>query len=169
MRVTLVAAMTGRQVPPGAGNADAPVSGAPAVSWIDAVGPGWLTNVLRAAGVAEAAVRHVEARPLAVASAAGDLARLSLVFEPARVPGPATLVAKAPGSGPAQRAMEAPMGLFARERYVYANLASALPVCLPRCYYPETRTSRSPCCWKTWWRCAPAIRSPAWAATTLSG
>ncbi len=128
--------MTGRQVPPGAGNGDAPVSGAPAVSWIDAVGPGWLTDVLRAAGAAEAAVRHVEARPLAVASAAGDLARLSLAFEPARAPGPATLVAKAPGSGPAQRALEAAMGLFARERYVYANLASALPVCLPRCYYP---------------------------------
>ena len=75
--------MTGRQVPPGAGNGDAPVPGAPAVSWIDAVGPGWLTDVLRAAGAAEAAVRHVEARPLAVASAAGDLARLSLAFESA--------------------------------------------------------------------------------------
>jgi hypothetical protein len=65
--------MTGRQVRPGAGNGDAPVSGAPAVSWIDAAGPGWLTNVLRAAGVAEAVVRHVEARPLAVASVAARL------------------------------------------------------------------------------------------------
>jgi hypothetical protein len=136
--------MTGRQVPPGAGNGDAPVSGAPAVSWIDAVGPRWLTDVLRAAGAAEAAVRHVEARPLAVASAAGDLARLSLAFESARAPGPATLVAKAPGSGPAQRALEAAMGLFARERYVYANLASALPVCLPRCYYPGDPDKQEP-------------------------
>ena len=51
--------MTGRQVPPGAGNGDAPVSGAPAVFWINALGPGWLTDVLRAAGAAEAAVRHV--------------------------------------------------------------------------------------------------------------
>src|SRR5207302_5139865 len=93
---------------------------------------------------AEAAVRHVEARPLAMASAAGDLARLSLAFESPRAPGPATLVAKAPGSGPAQRALEAAMGLFARERYVYANLASALPVCLPRCYYPGDPDKQEP-------------------------
>jgi hypothetical protein len=118
--------------------------GAPAVSWIEAIRPGWLTTVLRAAGVAQTAVRHVEIRPLEVASAGGDLARLSLIFEPGRPPGPATIIAKAPGLGLAQRAMDAAMGLFARERYVYANLASALPVRLPRCYYPGDPDKQEP-------------------------
>src|SRR5215468_5351032 len=113
-------------------------------SWIDAITPRWLTTVLRAAAVAEAAVVEIETRPLGVASAAGDLARLSLAYEPARPPGPATIIAKAPGSGPVQRAMEAAMGLFAREHYVYAELASALPVRLPRCYHPGNPGKQEP-------------------------
>ena len=121
-----------------------PASATAADSWIDAITPRWLTTVLRAAAVAEAAVLDIETRPLGVASAAGDLARLSLVYEPARPSGPATVIAKAPGSGPTQRAMEAAMGLFAREHYVYAELASALPVRLPRCYYPGDPGKQEP-------------------------
>ena len=121
-----------------------PAATPPAGSWIDAITPRWLTTVLRAAAAAEAAVLGIETRPLGVASAAGDLACLSLAYEPGRPPGPATIIAKAPGSGPAQRAMEAAMGLFARERYVYAELASALPVRLPRCYYPGDPGKQQP-------------------------
>ena len=121
-----------------------PASTSAAGSWVDAITPRWLTTVLRAAAVAEAAVLDIETRPLGVASAAGDLARLSLVYEPARPSGPATVIAKAPGSGPTQRAMEAAMGLFAREHYVYAELASALPVRLPRCYYPGDPGKQEP-------------------------
>ena len=36
------------------------------------------------------------------------------------------------------------MGLFARERYVYAELASVLPVRLPRCYYPGDPGNQEP-------------------------
>jgi hypothetical protein len=114
------------------------------VSWIDAIGPGWLTDVLRAAGVTKAAVWHIETHPLGVASAAGELARLSLTFEPMRQPGPVTIIAKAPGRGPTQRAMDAAMGLFARERFVYAELASALPVRLPRCYHVGDQGKNEP-------------------------
>src|SRR5215470_6851962 len=121
-----------------------PASTAPAGSWIDAITSRWLTTVLRAAAVAEAAVLEIQAVPLGVASAAGDLARLSLAYEPGRPLGPATIIAKAPGSGQAQRAMEAAMGLFARERYVYAELASALPVRLPRCYHPGDPGKQEP-------------------------
>ena len=121
-----------------------PASPTAAGSWIDAITPRWLTTVLRGADVAEAAVLDIETRLLGVASAAGDLARLSLVYEPGRPPGPATIIAKAPGSGPAQRAMESAMGLFAREHYVYAELASALPVRLPRCYYPGDPGKQEP-------------------------
>src|SRR5215472_12402016 len=121
-----------------------PASPTAAGSWIDAITPRWLTTVLRAAAVTEAAVLETETRPLGVASAAGDLARLSPAYEPGRPPGPATIIAKAPGSGPAQRAMESAMGLFARERYVYAELASALPVRLPRCYHPGDPGKQEP-------------------------
>jgi aminoglycoside/choline kinase family phosphotransferase len=113
-------------------------------SWIDAIGPGWLTEVLRGAGVTQAAVRHIQTQPLGVASAAGELARLSLRFEPTRPPGPVTIIAKAPGRGPTQRAMDAAMGLFARERFVYAELAGALPVRLPRCYHAGDQDRHKP-------------------------
>ena len=65
-----------------------PASTTPADSWINAITPHWLTTVLRAAAVAEAAVLDIETRPLGVASAAGDLARLSMAYEPMRPPGP---------------------------------------------------------------------------------
>ena len=100
------------------------------------IDPGWMTDVLRASGALDGAVVHVEAQPLEVASAAGDLARLSLTYEPAGAHGPATIIAKAPGSSEIQRMMDAAMGLFARERYVYAEVAAVLPVRLPRCYHP---------------------------------
>ncbi|HEV7537026.1 MAG TPA: hypothetical protein VGP90_15395, partial [Acidimicrobiia bacterium] len=81
------------------------------------VGPQWLSDVLGAA------VAGVETEPLEVASAAGELARLSLTYEPAGAHGPATIIAKAPGSSEIQRMMNAAMGLFARERFVYGELA----------------------------------------------
>jgi hypothetical protein len=62
--------------------------------------------------------------------------RLSLTYEPAGADGPATIIAKAPASSEIQRMMDAAMGLFARERFVYGELAGALPVRLPRCYHP---------------------------------
>src|SRR5207244_7685421 len=41
-------------------------------------------------------------------------------------------------------AMDAAMGLFARERFVYAELAGALPVRLPRCYYAGEASAQQP-------------------------
>jgi Phosphotransferase enzyme family len=102
---------------------------------VNTIEPAWLTEVLRGAGVTDGAVARIDTRPMEVASAAGDLARLSLTFEPAGAPGPATIIAKAPGSTETQRAMEAAMGLFARERFVYAEVAGDLPVRLPGCYH----------------------------------
>ena len=91
-----------------------------------------------------ATVAGVETEPLSVASAAGELARLSLTYEPAEAAGPATIIAKAPGSSEIQRAMDAAMGLFARERFVYGELAGALPVRLPRCYHPGDADREEP-------------------------
>ena len=107
-------------------------------SWMRTVGPQWLSDVLGAA------VTGVETEPLGVASAAGELARLSLTYEPADADGPSTIIAKAPGSTDIQRMMDAAMGLFARERFVYGELAGALPVRLPRCYHPGDGDKEEP-------------------------
>jgi Ecdysteroid kinase-like family len=107
-------------------------------SWIGTVGPQWLSEVLGAA------VAAVETEPLSVASAAGELARLSLTYEPAGTNGPATIIAKAPGVTDIQRMMDAAMGLFARERFVYGELADVLPVRLPRCYHPGDGDKEEP-------------------------
>ncbi|HKN41045.1 MAG TPA: phosphotransferase [Acidimicrobiia bacterium] len=113
-------------------------------SWMGTVGPRWLSDVLGAAGVVDGAVAGVETEPLDVAGAAGQLARLSLTYEPAGAAGPATIIAKAPGSSEIQRAMDAAMGLFARERFVYGELAGALPLRLPRCYHPGDGDKEEP-------------------------
>jgi hypothetical protein len=102
---------------------------------VTVIGAEWLTEILRSAGVIDGVVSRIESEPLDVASAAGDLARLSLTYESPETRGPATLIAKRPGSGEIQQAMDAAMGLFARERFVYAELGDALPVRLPHCYY----------------------------------
>ena len=104
----------------------------------------WLTEVLRAAGVTDGKVAGVEPRPLEVASAAGELARLSLTYEPAEASGPATVIAKAPGSTPTQQAMEAAMGLFARERFIYTEVAPVLCLRLPRCYHAGDDNGAAP-------------------------
>jgi len=119
-------------------------SSAPPASWIEAIGPEWLTGVLRAAGTFDGTVSGVGSASLGVASAAGDLARLSLTYQPTGTRGPATIIAKAPGSSETQRAMDAAMGLFSRERFVYAELAGALPVRLPRCYHPGDEAKQEP-------------------------
>ena len=95
----------------------------------------WLTDVLRAAGASDSSVEDVVAEPLQVASAAGELARLSLTYDGSGRPGPASVIAKNRGPTEVQQAMDAAMGLFARERFVYDRLAGDLPVALPRCYY----------------------------------
>jgi hypothetical protein len=111
---------------------------------METIEPGWLTDVLHAAGAIDGDVLAVEAEPLEVASAAGELARLSLTYEPTEARGPDTLIAKATGSTDIQRAMDAAMGLFAREQCVYAELADALPVRLPRCYHPGDGDKQEP-------------------------
>ena len=117
---------------------------AASASWIDKIGSAWLTDVLRRAGVVDGSVLRVETEPLEVSGAVGDLARLSLTYGPMRERGPATMIAKAPGRGETQQAMEAAMGLFPRERFVYGEVSDALPIRLPRCYYAGSDDDEEP-------------------------
>lgn len=109
-----------------------------------AVGTDWLTQVLQAAGVTDGAVDQVATAPLEIASAVGALARLSLLYRPTGATGPKTVIAKTRGFTDTQRAMDAAMGLFARERFVYSELAELLPVRLPRCYHAGSGDGEQP-------------------------
>jgi hypothetical protein len=104
-------------------------------STLSALDVRWLTDVLQAAGVGECSVESIVAEPMEVSSAAGELARLSLTYAGSARPGPASIIAKSRGASDVQQAMDAAMGLSARERFVYKRLADELPVTLPRCYY----------------------------------
>jgi hypothetical protein len=95
----------------------------------------WLTEMLRGAGASEAAVTDVVAERMEVASAAGELARLTLTYTGSGSPGPASVIAKSRGVTEVQQAMDAAMGLFTREQLVYGKLAGELPVTLPRCFH----------------------------------
>jgi aminoglycoside/choline kinase family phosphotransferase len=105
--------------------------------------PKWLTDVLHAGGATDRTVASVETTPLEVSSAAGELARLSVTYDSSNA-GPATIIAKAPGAGEVQRMMDAAMGLFSREHFVYAEVADALPVQLPHCYYAGDHDKEEP-------------------------
>ena len=68
-------------------------------SWIDAITPRWLSTVLRAAAVTQAAVLDIEIRSLEVASAAG-LNRPRWTGRPASGRGPGGVTVLPPSSGP---------------------------------------------------------------------
>jgi hypothetical protein len=91
--------------------------------------PAWLTDVL-SAGVVEATVE-----PLEIAGAVGELARVRLTYEGGDTTGPASVIAKFRGRGETQQAMDAALGIFARERRFYSEIAEHVPVATPRCYF----------------------------------
>jgi Ecdysteroid kinase-like family len=94
----------------------------------------WYSTVLRDGGHAEAAVTEVETEPLEVAGAAGDLARVRLSYEEDAA-GPESLIAKIRGADELRAAMDAAMGLFAREARFYSEYANRVPIATPRCYF----------------------------------
>jgi hypothetical protein len=102
---------------------------------MEVITPPWLTEVLCASDAIESDVVDVRIEAMSVASAAGDLARIHVVYRDGDTRGPESLIAKARGSTEVKRAMDAAMDLAERERFVYAELAADLPVALPRCHH----------------------------------
>ncbi|MCV7412473.1 phosphotransferase family protein [Mycobacterium florentinum] len=80
------------------------------------------------------AVDAVSLTPVAVASAAGSLARAELSYA-VEGSGPRFVILKGRGDSDNQRVMEAAMGLSAREQLFYSRIADAIPVGVPRCYF----------------------------------
>jgi hypothetical protein len=96
----------------------------------------WYSKVLREGGWSAADVVEAIAEPMVIGGAAGDLARVRLRYAAGSgAPGPATVIAKTRGSDPMRAAMDAAMGLFAREAGFYATYARELPVAVPRCFH----------------------------------
>jgi hypothetical protein len=98
----------------------------------------WYSHVLREGGHSTAAVLDAVAEPMVITGAAADMARVRLVYgdaDPDRPAGPASVIAKIRGSDPMRSAMDAAMGLFAREARFYSTYATEVPVAMPRCYH----------------------------------
>lgn len=95
---------------------------------LSALTAAWFSSAL------ETDVTGVEFETLAVAGATGDLARARLTYVEAGS-GPATVIAKIRGTAEVKVAMDSALGLYARERQLYTELATTLPVATPRCFF----------------------------------
>lgn len=85
-------------------------------------------------GNPRAAVAAVAFEPLPVAGAVGELARVRLSYREGE-PGPASLIAKFRGTSENQRAMDAALDTYDRERHFYAEVAASVPVASPECFF----------------------------------
>lgn len=97
----------------------------------------WFTGRLRASGASRGTVRTVSFSPLAVASAAGALARAQLRYVEPDAIGPRSVIVKGCGESETQRAMESAMGLAAREQLFYSRIAPVIPVVTPTCFFVD--------------------------------
>jgi aminoglycoside/choline kinase family phosphotransferase len=82
----------------------------------------------------DAPVTAAEVESLSFTGATTDLARVSLSYVEEDA-GPASVIAKVTGRDEVRAAMDAAMGLFAREARFYSELAAAVPVRTPRYYH----------------------------------
>jgi hypothetical protein len=98
----------------------------------------WLTACLQHAGVLadDARVVSFEAKRIGEGHGfAGQLARLSMRYEPERADGPRTLIGKFATDHVATRAMMATISAYEREVRFYRELAPDVGVSTPRCYF----------------------------------
>jgi len=93
-----------------------------------ALGTDWFSERLGTA------VQSVSLAPVAVASAAGSLARAELSYA-VEGSGPRFVILKGRGESDNQRVMEGALGLLAREQLFYSSIADAIPVAAPHCYF----------------------------------
>jgi hypothetical protein len=105
---------------------------APSLQALDAA---WYTGVLRAGGHATAAVATAVVEPMSYTGAVADKARVRLRYDGNGWPGPASLIAKIRGAEGTRAAMDAAMGLYAREARFYTDFAPRVPLRTPRCYH----------------------------------
>lgn len=81
-------------------------------------------------GVLGCAVDSAVPEPMEFTGAAADMARFRLTGD-----GPTSLVAKIRGSDETRLALDAALGMYAREAHFYSSVAPSIPLRSPRCYY----------------------------------
>ena len=109
----------------------------------------WLSACLRDAGVLVASERVVdfELERIGVGRGfAGQIARVRLRYEPARVDAPATLIAKFATEHAGTREMMRSLDGYAREVRFYRELAKEIGLATPRCYFAHYDANANECC-----------------------
>lgn len=104
----------------------------------DDITPGWLTRALRTGGHLGPGgeVSAVEARVVSEGTGfIGIVARIAIEYAGEARGAPASLVAKLPSSDPGSRQVGLLYGLYEREVRFYGELAEAVGVATPRCYF----------------------------------
>ena len=109
---------------------------------LQALDAAWFTQVLREGEHADAAVTELTIEPMAFSGAAADMARVRLRYAEKGRPGPASLIAKIRGAEGTIAAMDAAMGLYAREARFYSEFAAQVPLRTPRCYHAGDGTAK---------------------------
>lgn len=101
---------------------------------LNALTPAWLTEALRPSGAA--AITAVRVEPVGQGQGVlCQLARLALTHDGEAPGAPRTLVAKIASAEPQTRGMVSLFRFYEREVRFYEELAGALPVATPRCYF----------------------------------
>jgi aminoglycoside phosphotransferase (APT) family kinase protein len=109
----------------------------------------WLTACLRHAGVLEGAQRVAAIEVVRVGQGkgfAGQIARVSLQYDPPDAPAPARLIAKFSSEHAPTREMLGSFDGYAREVRFYRELAAEIGVGTPRCYFAHHDQAEGRCC-----------------------
>jgi len=116
----------------------APPSGERVPSRPDALSAEWLTASLRHAGVLPATARVASFGSERIGEGrgfAGQIARLTLRYEPADSAAPPTMIAKFATEHAATRQLLAAFSGYAREVRFYREIAPRIGICTPRCFF----------------------------------
>jgi hypothetical protein len=111
--------------------------------------PEWLSACLRQAGVLAASERVAGFELERIGQGrgfAGQIARVTLRYEPAGVNAPATVIAKFASDHAGTQAVIRSVDGYAREVRFYRELASEVGVGTPRCYFAHYDAATQKCC-----------------------
>ena len=114
------------------------MTGDDSIPTLDEVTAGWLSDVLRAAGHADAEVIGFHHAPIGTGQFSNSV-RFMLEYARPRPEHPATIVGKFPSTDTMTRKMAVIVRAYAREVGFYNRLRSRLRIPTPRCYHAAVR------------------------------
>ena len=114
------------------------MTGTDPVPALEEITAGWLSERLRAAGLADAEVIGFGQAPIGTGQF-GACVRFTLTYARRRPEYPATIVGKFPSGDAATRSMAVTVRAYSREVGFYNRLQSRLQIPTPRCYHAAVR------------------------------